>query len=85
MFGKVLILFLLCFMMTQILFWNIQGAASKGFRRSFSTLLKNYFPSVVIMMDPRISGQQVDDFIKSTGFDNSHRIEASLDSLAKLF
>lgn len=29
------------------------------------------------MMEPRISAQQADNFIKCTGFDNSHRIEAS--------
>ena len=32
---------------------------------------------MVIIMEPRISGKQADDFIKCSGFDYSHRIEAS--------
>ena len=64
-------------MKIQILFWNVQGAASKGFRRSFNTLIKNYGPFMVIIMELRISGKQADDFIKCSGFEYSHRIEAS--------
>lgn len=61
--------------MIRILFWNVQGVALKGFRCSFNTLIKNYCPSMVIIIEPKISGKQADDFVKRSGFDYSHRIE----------
>ncbi|XP_052291725.1 uncharacterized protein LOC127900602 [Citrus sinensis] len=58
------------------MYWNVQGAASVDFRRSFRTIVKNYNPSLVVLMEPRISGVKADDFIKKSGFDQSHRVEA---------
>ena len=58
------------------MYWNAQGAASTTFRRSFKTIVKNYNPSLVVLMEPRISGNKADDFIKKSGFENSHRVEA---------
>lgn len=37
--------------------------------------MKNYNPSFVVLMEPRISGVKADEFIKKSGFDNSHRVE----------
>ena len=56
-------------MMISIMYWNVQGAASADFRRSFRTIVKNYNPSLVVLMEPRISGVKADDFIKKSGFD----------------
>ena len=58
------------------MFWNAQGAASGDFRRSFRTIIKNYNPSMVVLMEPRISGIKADDFIKKSGFARSHQVEA---------
>lgn len=67
---------LIIFMTVSIIFWNVQGAASGEFRRSFRTIIKNYNPSMVVLMEPRTSGVKADDFIKKSGFDYSHRVEA---------
>ncbi|KAH9697020.1 reverse transcriptase domain-containing protein [Citrus sinensis] len=40
------------------------------------TIVKNYNPSMVVLMEPRISGVKADEFIKNSGFDHSHRVEA---------
>ena len=56
--------------------WNTQGAASLSFRRCFLTLVQNYKPSLVVLLEPRISGCKADNFIKRSGFDNSYRVEA---------
>lgn len=58
------------------MYWNVQEAASTTFRRSFKTIVKNYNLSLVVLMEPRISGNKADDFIKKSGFENSHRVEA---------
>ena len=64
-------------MTISALFWNVQGAGSPTFRRTFATLVKNYNPTVVAIFKPRISGKKADDFIKKSGFDRSHRVEAN--------
>lgn len=63
-------------MTISILFWNVQGAASGNFRRSFKTIVKNYNPSMVVVMEPRISEMKADAFIKKSRFEFSHRVEA---------
>ena len=63
-------------MVFSILFWNVQGAASNGFHLSFRTLIKAFSPKMVVLMEARISGAKADAFIKHSGFDRSHRVEA---------
>ena len=60
----------------SIMFWNVQGASSPEFRRAFKTISKNYFLNMVVIVEPRCSGKQADDFILSSGFGWSHRVEA---------
>ena len=64
-------------MSKSILFWNVQGATSMKFRRAFATILNNYKPGIVVILEPRISGCKADDFIMNSGFSRSHRIEAT--------
>lgn len=64
-------------MSLSIMFWNVQGAASLVFRRSFGSLIKNYKLVMVVLLEPRISGCKVNDFIKRIGFDKSPRVEAT--------
>ncbi|KAH9716124.1 reverse transcriptase domain-containing protein [Citrus sinensis] len=58
------------------MFWNVQGAASQSFRRAFKSIRQSYNPDMVVVMEPRISGRKADNFIKASGFDRSHRVEA---------
>ena len=64
-------------MTVSILFWNVQRAGSPTFRRTFAALVKNYNPTIVAIFEPRVSGKKADDFIKKSGFDRSHRVEAN--------
>ena len=74
--SRLLSSLLIFFMSISIMFWNVQGAASGEFRCSFRTIIKNYNPSMVVLMEPCISEVKADDFIKKSGFDYSHRVEA---------
>lgn len=59
----------------SIMFWNVQGVVSRGFRRSFGTLIKAFSPEMVVLLEPQMSGAKADNFIKHSGFDRSHRVE----------
>ena len=59
-----------------IMFWNIQVASSPEFRWAFKTISRNYCPNMAVLVEPRCSGKQADDFILSSNFGWSHRIEA---------
>lgn len=65
------------FMVVSIMFWNVQGAASQNFHRSFKSLTNNYKPTLVVILESQISGIKTDDFIKKSGFDKSYRVEAN--------
>ena len=60
----------------SIMFWNVQGPSSPEFRRAFKTVSRNYCPNMVVLVKPRCRGKQADDFILSSGFGWSHRVEA---------
>ncbi|XP_024041960.1 uncharacterized protein LOC127901861 [Citrus sinensis] len=64
-------------MVDSIMFWNVQGAASPNFRRSFRTLVKTYKPSMVAIFEPRINGIKANEFIRRSGFNKYHRVEAT--------
>ena len=70
-------LYYMLLMTVSILFWNVQGPGSPSFRRIFATLVKSYNPTIVVILEPRISGSKADEFIKKSGFDRSHRVEAT--------
>ncbi|KAH9727054.1 hypothetical protein KPL70_008506 [Citrus sinensis] len=53
-----------------------QGAASHSFRQTFKTIIQSYKPTIVVVMEPRISGRKADNFIQASGFDQSHKVEA---------
>ena len=70
--------FLLSFSdLLMILSWNCQGAGSSPFSRALRLLLQKYRPNVLVILEPRISGDIADAVIRSTGFQNSHRFEAT--------
>ena len=67
----------LYFISKSILFWNVQGATSKKFRRAFATLQNNYKRGIIVILEPRISGCKANDFIMKNGFARSRRIQAN--------
>ncbi|KAL4278579.1 hypothetical protein GQ457_03G026910 [Hibiscus cannabinus] len=54
----------------------MQGALDPGFNRSFKLLVRKRKPEIVIVMEPRNSGNAADIFIRRTGFDRSYSVEA---------
>ena len=59
------------------MFWNVKGATLLVFYRFFGSLIKNYKPVMVVLLEPGISGYKADDFIKRISFDKSPRVEAT--------
>lgn len=61
----------------DILSWNVQGAGSRSFCRTFGFLRQQFTPGILALCEPRISGQKADKFIKYSGYDFSFRVEAN--------
>lgn len=64
-------------MNTSIFVWNCQGAAANRFHCTLKSLLQDYKPSIIALVEPRTSGPSADRIIKKIGYPNSHRVEAS--------
>ncbi|KAI9091606.1 hypothetical protein K1719_028049 [Acacia pycnantha] len=62
--------------MMKILVWNSRGAASKGFADVLRDMKRRYRLDLVVILEPRISGNQATKVIKSWGFNHSIRKEA---------
>ncbi|KAH9671659.1 hypothetical protein KPL70_017449 [Citrus sinensis] len=56
---------------------NIEGAASQSLRRMFKMFVQNYKPKIVALFEPQISGIKAYDFIRFSGYDHSHQVEAA--------
>ncbi|KAI9073415.1 hypothetical protein K1719_044600 [Acacia pycnantha] len=63
-------------MMLNILVWNVRGAASRGIAAAIRNLKKQYNLDVIVILEPRISGNRAKKCIKSWGFNQSCRMEA---------
>ncbi|GLT60154.1 hypothetical protein SLA2020_329350 [Shorea laevis] len=59
-----------------VLFWNVRGAASKGFLQTAQELIKKHKPDIFIIAEPRISGTTADDRINDLRFDESVKVDA---------
>ncbi|KAL4284332.1 hypothetical protein GQ457_16G009900 [Hibiscus cannabinus] len=57
--------------------WRANGALDPVSRRYFRLLVRKHKPEIFRIMEPRISGVQVDNFIRTSDFEFSYRIEAS--------
>lgn len=53
----------------KIVCWNCRGAASSDFRRNIKNLLFMHKPNIVIITEPRISGQRASQVINGIGYD----------------
>ncbi|KAI9084290.1 hypothetical protein K1719_033797 [Acacia pycnantha] len=62
--------------MAEILVWNSRGAASKGFAAVLKELRCRYKVDLVVIVEPRVSGNPATRIIKNWGFKHSIRVEA---------
>ncbi|XP_019178132.1 PREDICTED: uncharacterized protein LOC109173349 [Ipomoea nil] len=59
-----------------IMVWNCQGAASKSFRRALKQFIRVYNPSIVCLLEPKVSGDHANRICNSLGFRDWIRVEA---------
>lgn len=64
-------------MLISILAWNYQGIGGKQFILVAKNLIAVHNPTVLVVVEPRISGDQAVKVISGLGFPCSHRIEAN--------
>ncbi|KAI9124952.1 hypothetical protein K1719_003568 [Acacia pycnantha] len=62
--------------MLRTLVWNCRGAASKGFAAVLKDMKRRYRLDLVVILEPRISGNTASKVIKNWGFKHSVRVEA---------
>ncbi|XP_019157735.1 PREDICTED: uncharacterized protein LOC109154388 [Ipomoea nil] len=60
----------------NVLVWNCQGAASKVFRRTLKNYLREFKPTVLCLLEPRVSGDNANDICFALGYDEWLRVEA---------
>lgn len=56
--------------------WNCRGTASKEFAREIKKLVKEHRPAMIVLLEPRISGDSADVVCKRLGMSNWIRSEA---------
>ncbi|XP_019191705.1 PREDICTED: uncharacterized protein LOC109186233 [Ipomoea nil] len=56
--------------------WNCQGAASAGFHRTLKQLIWEHKPSIVCLLEPKVSGDQANAICAGFGFSEWVRVEA---------
>ncbi|CAL1407206.1 unnamed protein product [Linum trigynum] len=60
----------------KVFVWNCQGAGSRRFTRVFNEYKRRHRPQIVIIVEPRISGDRAKDVRQSLGFDKEFVVEA---------
>ncbi|CAL1402700.1 unnamed protein product [Linum trigynum] len=60
----------------KILAWNCRGAGSRNFLPVFREYRRKFRPHIVIIVEPRISGDRALDVIRDMGYDSSHVVDA---------
>lgn len=68
------------FMMSQLslLVWNVKGAGGANFMSSIKELIGIHRPSVLALVEPRISGLRADEVCDRLGYDGLIRVEAQV-------
>ncbi|XP_019157960.1 PREDICTED: uncharacterized protein LOC109154682 [Ipomoea nil] len=56
--------------------WNCQGAASGSFKRTLRQFCRDFNPSLICLLEPKVSGNQANKICNSFGFDEWIRVEA---------
>jgi len=60
----------------NILVWNVQGAGSKQFQNVLQEHIRRHRPSIMALVETRISGSKAQAICNSTGFRRNFRVEA---------
>lgn len=63
-------------MMFNVICWNCRGAASKHFHIICNDLCREYKVDIMVILEPRCSGDRADKVIDRMRFDSSWRMEA---------
>lgn len=63
--------------MINILAWNVRGAGAWSFPHLIKDLKSNYRFQVLVILEPRVSGQRADKIIEKLDYGSSYRIEAN--------
>ncbi|OMO65780.1 reverse transcriptase [Corchorus capsularis] len=59
----------------KILLWNVRGAGNNDFLRNIRELIRSHRPSLVGIMETRVSNERADDIIRRVGYQNSTRVD----------
>lgn len=60
----------------NILSWNVRGAASAEFRRTFRELINTHQPDAALFTKTRVSGDRANTIISSLGFQRYTKVDA---------
>jgi exonuclease III len=60
----------------KVLLWNCRGAGNPNFRRNFADLMRSHQPTIVVLVETRISGQRAVEVSTALGFDRVIRSDA---------
>ena len=60
----------------KLIVWNCQGITSKEFNRALQFLLSIHNPSILGLVETKVSGPNANDICKRIGFDHWVRVEA---------
>uniref|UniRef100_A0A2N9EFE1 Reverse transcriptase domain-containing protein n=1 Tax=Fagus sylvatica TaxID=28930 RepID=A0A2N9EFE1_FAGSY len=67
---------ILNFLSMKVLLWNCRGAGNPNFRRNFADLKRSHQPTIVVLVETRISGQRAVEVSTALGFDRVIRSDA---------
>ena len=56
--------------------WNVQGAGNARFLNTLKELIRKYDPTILVLVETKISGRQAEEVCKKIGFDGQFRIDA---------
>jgi len=59
-----------------ILAWNVQGAGNRSFLATLKELIRRYSPTILLLVETKISGTTADEVCKKINFDGVFRVEA---------
>lgn len=62
-------------MKLNIVCWNCRGATSKLFQRVCKDFCREYNVDILVILEPRCSGEKATKIIDRMGFDSSWRME----------
>ena len=61
---------------SPIIVWNAQGVAGRGFLYILRELLRRYSPSILVLIETKISGNIADNFCRKVDFDGQYRVDS---------